>query len=631
MRKSVVGDPLLRGVSGGEKKRVTIGEMICSRGRVLLADGYSKGLDSSAALDVAKAMRVMARVLHIPVIATQYQASQEIYEQFDKVLVMQDSRSVYFGPTAGALPYFESIGMFCPKRRSIPDFLGSLSVQLPSDADSSLSVSALVPQSPGGPNAEFGEHYVVVDNSGCPLHAHPTLQSLVVRVLNPGTVLRASPDKDDEGMSPNPGGHQWMCVEGGWIICRDPSGVYAEPVAQSDVVLMGLPQPYLVYNGVYSMTRGDTADDHPIFVRRNPPPMSSEVQFAPDMQLSFDTDRRGWQLAPIFAPAELIAFTRTPDRVPGRSNTNWSVRDPETNRFYFDASVNVSFISGEPRSAESLAATFRQSPQYAAVLRELPNAIGPAVHNEAKESIDAQARQYSQSTWQQTRLLLEREFALMRKDTFALRSRFMRFIMVGLIIGALFWNMSTTIEGGLYSRPGLIFFALTFVTMSSFGFLSQFIQRRDVFYKHRDANFHSSLPYLLSIIILDLPLIFIETLLFSAIIFFMTGLNRMDNGMRFFFFWLLLSVMSTTMATYVRMISCLGKDLPRAQVFGAGTAVLYILFSGYLIPRAQIPPYFIWIHYISPVKYTFEALMLNEFDGLVFTSKVNPAVALPGA
>ncbi len=48
-----------------------------------------------------------------------------------------------------------------------------------------------------------------------------------------------------------------------------------------------------------------------------------------------------------------------------------------------------------------------------------------------------------------------------------------------------------------------------------------------------------------------------------------------------------------------------------------GVFVMLIFFNGFLIPRESIPGYFIWIHYLSPFKYMFEALMLNEFDGLV--------------
>lgn len=126
VRDTFVGDSLLRGVSGGEKKRVTIGEMLAARSKVVLLDDYTRGLDAAAALDLIKTLRLAATVFGMTVIATQYQASQEVFEQFDNVLVLQEGRSVYFGPCSAAKLYFEAQGIVCPPSRTIPDFLSSL-------------------------------------------------------------------------------------------------------------------------------------------------------------------------------------------------------------------------------------------------------------------------------------------------------------------------------------------------------------------------------------------------------------------------------------------------------------------------------------------------------------------------
>jgi ATP-binding cassette, subfamily G (WHITE), member 2, PDR len=54
------------------------------------------------------------------------QASQSIYDIFDKVTVLWAGRQIYFGPTAGAKSYFESMGWMCPPRQTTPDFLTSV-------------------------------------------------------------------------------------------------------------------------------------------------------------------------------------------------------------------------------------------------------------------------------------------------------------------------------------------------------------------------------------------------------------------------------------------------------------------------------------------------------------------------
>lgn len=62
-RRTLVGDEFVRGVSGGERKRVSIAEMMTTRARVQSWDNSTRGLDASTALDFVKSLRVMTDVL----------------------------------------------------------------------------------------------------------------------------------------------------------------------------------------------------------------------------------------------------------------------------------------------------------------------------------------------------------------------------------------------------------------------------------------------------------------------------------------------------------------------------------------------------------------------------------------
>ncbi|KAI8917027.1 ABC-2 type transporter-domain-containing protein [Powellomyces hirtus] len=118
-----VGDEMIRGCSGGEKKRVSIAEQLCVQASMGFWDGSSKGLDSSSALDFVRALRTATDMLQAPNVLSLYQASQDIYDLFDRVILISDGHCIYFGPAKAAKPYFESIGFFCPKRKVTPDFL----------------------------------------------------------------------------------------------------------------------------------------------------------------------------------------------------------------------------------------------------------------------------------------------------------------------------------------------------------------------------------------------------------------------------------------------------------------------------------------------------------------------------
>jgi ATP-binding cassette, subfamily G (WHITE), member 2, SNQ2 len=140
-KQTLVGDEFVRGVSGGERKRVSIAEMMATRARVQCWDNSTRGLDASTALDFVKSLRIMTDVLgqttfvtlcvicccrHMTLIfncCSRYQAGESIYELFDKVLIMDRGRQVFYGPPSEARAYFEGLGFNPLPRQSTADYL----------------------------------------------------------------------------------------------------------------------------------------------------------------------------------------------------------------------------------------------------------------------------------------------------------------------------------------------------------------------------------------------------------------------------------------------------------------------------------------------------------------------------
>ncbi|KAJ1975960.1 ATP-binding cassette transporter snq2, partial [Dimargaris xerosporica] len=118
-----VGNAMLRGVSGGEKKRTSIAEQMATAAAITMWDGSTKGLDASSALDYVKSLRIVADLLHRTTAVTLYQASENIYNVFDKVMVLAKGRCIFFGPAQEAKTYFTKMGYVCPDRQTTSDFL----------------------------------------------------------------------------------------------------------------------------------------------------------------------------------------------------------------------------------------------------------------------------------------------------------------------------------------------------------------------------------------------------------------------------------------------------------------------------------------------------------------------------
>ncbi|KAK1148199.1 Multidrug resistance protein [Aspergillus melleus] len=125
-RNTCLGNDFIRGVSGGERKRVTIAEAALNHAPLQCWDNSTRGLDSANALEFCRTLRTQADVLGTTSCVAIYQASQDAYEVFDKVMVLYEGRQIYFGRTDLAKAYFEDLGFICPDRQTTADFLTSM-------------------------------------------------------------------------------------------------------------------------------------------------------------------------------------------------------------------------------------------------------------------------------------------------------------------------------------------------------------------------------------------------------------------------------------------------------------------------------------------------------------------------
>lgn len=108
-RNSLVGGPLLRGVSGGERKRVSIGQEMLVNPSLLLLDEPTSGLDSTTAQRIVATLRGLARGGRT-VITTIHQPSSRLYRMFDEVVVLSEGCPIYSGSADQVMEYFGSIG-----------------------------------------------------------------------------------------------------------------------------------------------------------------------------------------------------------------------------------------------------------------------------------------------------------------------------------------------------------------------------------------------------------------------------------------------------------------------------------------------------------------------------------------
>lgn len=112
--ETVVGNDLLRGISGGEKKRVTVGESLLTNARVLLMDEISTGLDAAVTFDIVHSLRRRAQLEQLAVVIALLQPTPEVYALFDEVILMREGQVVYHGPRDQLPAYLAALGFEVP-------------------------------------------------------------------------------------------------------------------------------------------------------------------------------------------------------------------------------------------------------------------------------------------------------------------------------------------------------------------------------------------------------------------------------------------------------------------------------------------------------------------------------------
>ncbi|CAO2652844.1 Nn.00g022550.m01.CDS01 [Neocucurbitaria sp. VM-36] len=141
-----VGNDFVRGVSGGERKRVSVAEMLLAGSPFASWDNSTRGLDSATALKFVKALRVCSDMTGGAAAVAIYQASQSVYECFDKAAVLYEGRQIYFGPADLAKGFFERQGWYCPPRQTTGDFLTA--VTNPQERQPRTGMENKVPRTP---------------------------------------------------------------------------------------------------------------------------------------------------------------------------------------------------------------------------------------------------------------------------------------------------------------------------------------------------------------------------------------------------------------------------------------------------------------------------------------------------
>ncbi|GLB42433.1 putative ABC transporter superfamily, ABCG family. PDR (TC 3.A.1.205) subfamily protein [Lyophyllum shimeji] len=221
---------------------------------------------------------------------------------------------------------------------------------------------------------------------------------------------------------------------------------------------------------------------------------------------------------------------------------------------------------------------------------------------------------YTISIPMQARAVMKRRVQILMGNKTATLFGLFSFIFQGVIIGTVFARIPDA-TSAYFSRGGVLFFTLLFSALSSMAEIPALFGQRPIVNRHQKAAMYHPFTEGLALTLVDIPILFTNTIIFGILIYFIVGLQTKSAG-QFFIFYLFLFSMTIVMKAWFRSIAAGFKSEATAQAFSGIILLAMVIYTGYTIPKPSMIGALRWISYINPLRYGFEGVLVNEFHTL---------------
>ncbi|KAI8816711.1 putative ABC transporter [Fimicolochytrium jonesii] len=581
-----------RGISGGEKRRVSIACELVTGPRVLFLDEPTSGLDSFNAYNVIECLVNLARTYHRTVILTIHQPRSNIFALFDKLVLLAKGRVVYSGPAQdGCREWFDDLGFRCPLGFNIADYLVDLTMHIANEPDPSSST-------PGEPEDEI----VVPVNGSSPSTTRPSLgrRQSTVRLRQEAQLFTPqNPQVKIEQASPT----------------ASSPGTFGEKMNGS----------------AHHKNKGET----------NSASRSDEHDEESDPDVSRVSSHHNEELKPLlpipddggnstngylgFPSRAAIASKRasmTPEHIPQqlRALVEGYRASPIAKSTSDAIDEAITHARGDPANTSGLAPGFSE-----ASLADHMTRFFNASHGSRGK------RHNGASAATQFLILSQRTLKNLYRNPYLLLTHYALSVVVAINLGLLYWKMDTTMSG-FQNRMGVLFFICAVFGFGCLSSMMVFASERVLFVRERAGGYYGPAPYFAAKVLFDIvPLRVIPPILLSLISYYMMGL-RSETLAYFLRFVLVLVLFNATAAAMCLAISVVVADSAVALLL-ANVLMLYeMLFGGMLLNRDGLGWFGKLGIDLSFFHSAWEALMVNEVNGLTLVEKSKGLnIRAPGA
>ncbi|KXJ88640.1 ABC-2 type transporter-domain-containing protein [Microdochium bolleyi] len=275
-----------------------------------------------------------------------------------------------------------------------------------------------------------------------------------------------------------------------------------------------------------------------------------------------------------------------------------------------------------PRNAEAAQQTYEGSEVYARmrleydypttdVARERTRLFQESVVQEKHPKLSAQSP-WTVDFFAQVGACIKRQYQIIWGDKASFLLKQLSTVVMALITGSLFYNAPNN-SGGLFLKGGALFFALLFSSLQAMSEVTESFTGRPVLIKHKHFAFFHPAAFCLAQIVSDIPIIASSVSSLAIVLYFMVGLSMSASA--FFTFWAVLLATAFAMTAFYRFVGAAFPTFGGASAVSGLGVMATTLYTGYMILKSQMHPWFGWFYWVNPLAYAFDAIMSNEFHG----------------
>lgn len=193
-------------------------------------------------------------------------------------------------------------------------------------------------------------------------------------------------------------------------------------------------------------------------------------------------------------------------------------------------------------------------------------------------------------------------------------------VVIALLVGSVFWGLGgkRNTQQNVLNVMGALYTASLFMGWSNASSVQPLLAvERTIFYRERAAGMYSGLPYAMAQGIIEIPYIFVQTILYCVITYATIGFEW--TAKKFFWYTLFMLLTLLYFTYYGMMAISITPNEQLSMVVSAFFFSLWNLFSGFIIQRSRIPPWWRWFYFINPVAWTLYGLIASQLGDVETT------------